>query len=419
MSTKSSTTAPTSPSKSTKSLKQPSLGTSSLPRSAASSNTSLHSTATSETQSTVRSTTGPTLRRSQSSNEILTENVDDFAMGDRVWVNGQRPGFIRYLGDTQFAPGKWAGVELDGEEGKNDGSVAGVRYFECQPRYGVFVRPQRLTRQAIEDPPKSAKSSSGSSNNNSPNATTPSSPPSARTNGDRLNKSNGANTSGSTNGSGSQYGAGRYDHKFAVGDRVLVNASTGTKLGTLRFLGPADFAPGRWAGVELDEAMGKNDGSVAGKRYFKCPDRYGLFAPMSKIAPAPLSALKVSSKKSTTGALPKRPGTGLSRQRSGGSQESLNSIASSTASSTRPRVRLGVTSLSSAHKGSKPSVAAQVTATSSALNDVIKEKDDHISQLLKERDLERGEVSRAAAQADSLEEKLQALQADHQRLVQE
>lgn len=140
--------------------------------------------------------------------------------------------------------------------------------------------------------------------------------------------------------------AGRYEQKFAVGDRVLVNATSGTKLGTLQYLGAADFAPGRWAGIELDEALGKNDGSVAGKRYFKCEMKYGLFAPIHKISPAPLSALKIQKKAAT-----KKTGA-LNRQKSSGSQESLNSIASSTASSTRPsRVRLGITSLSSAQKG--------------------------------------------------------------------
>ena len=51
---------------------------------------------------------------------------------------------------------------------------------------------------------------------------------------------------------------------LTVGDRVLVG---GNKAGTLRFLGPTQFAKGEWAGVELDEAHGKNDGSVEGKRF--------------------------------------------------------------------------------------------------------------------------------------------------------
>lgn len=49
-----------------------------------------------------------------------------------------------------------------------------------------------------------------------------------------------------------------------TGDRVLIG---GTKIGYLRHLGTTDFAKGDWAGVELDDPIGKNDGAVAGKRY--------------------------------------------------------------------------------------------------------------------------------------------------------
>lgn len=70
-------------------------------------------------------------------------------MGEQVWVNGVKPGVIAYLGETQFAPGQWAGVVLNDPVGKNDGSVGGVRYFECQPLQGIFTRPSKLTRQLV------------------------------------------------------------------------------------------------------------------------------------------------------------------------------------------------------------------------------------------------------------------------------
>lgn len=51
-----------------------------------------------------------------------------------------------------------------------------------------------------------------------------------------------------------------------IGDRVIVSSSQGSKTGVLRFMGETEFANGEWCGVELDDPVGKNDGSVADKR---------------------------------------------------------------------------------------------------------------------------------------------------------
>ena len=56
-----------------------------------------------------------------------------------------------------------------------------------------------------------------------------------------------------------------------------------TKLGTLEFCGTVNFAGGTWAGVELDEAEGKNDGTVNGITYFNCEPGFGVLVPTNKI----------------------------------------------------------------------------------------------------------------------------------------
>lgn len=49
---------------------------------------------------------------------VLTEDTDSFIIGERVWVGGTKPGQIAYIGETQFAPGDWAGIVLDDPIGK-------------------------------------------------------------------------------------------------------------------------------------------------------------------------------------------------------------------------------------------------------------------------------------------------------------
>lgn len=93
--------------------------------------------------------------------------LGDYTVGEQVWVNGVKPGVIAYLGETQFAPGQWAGVILNDLVGKNDGSVGGVRYFECQPLQGIFTRPSKLTRQPVGEGSDSLSTESLSAHNQS------------------------------------------------------------------------------------------------------------------------------------------------------------------------------------------------------------------------------------------------------------
>lgn len=53
--------------------------------------------------------------------------------------------------------------------------------------------------------------------------------------------------------------------------------------GTVAYIGATLFASGKWVGVILDEAKGKNDGTVQGKRYFTCEENHGIFVRQSQI----------------------------------------------------------------------------------------------------------------------------------------
>lgn len=68
-----------------------------------------------------------------------------------------------------------------------------------------------------------------------------------------------------------------------IGDPVVFRSDRGEMTGVLRFMGETNFATGEWAGIELDEPDGKNDGSVLGERYFYCAKNHGLFVPAVRV----------------------------------------------------------------------------------------------------------------------------------------
>ncbi|KAM4727121.1 CAP-Gly domain-containing linker protein 2 isoform 2-T2 [Anableps anableps] len=331
--------------------------------------------------------------------------LGDYTIGEQVWVNGVKPGVIAYLGETQFAPGQWAGVILNDLVGKNDGSVGGVRYFECQPLQGIFTRPSKLTRQPVGEGSDSHSTDSAQNQTHQGGSSAPA--------GQRVvvplreGLLNSAVKTGNESGSnmsdsGSVKKGG--DKDLRVGDRVLVG---GSKMGVIRYMGETDFAKGEWCGVELDEPLGKNDGAVAGTRYFQCLPKFGLFAPIHKVIRIGFPSTSPAKAKKS-----KRVAMGVSSLAHSPSSSSISSV-SSVASSV----------------GGRPSRAGLLTETSSryarkisgttALQEALKEKQQHIEQLLAERDLERAEVAKATSHICEVEKELSVLKAQHVQYVTE
>ncbi|KAJ1077897.1 PREDICTED: CAP-Gly domain-containing linker protein 4 [Capra hircus] len=207
----------------------------------------------------------------------------DLRIGDRVLVAGQRIGAIKFFGTTSFAPGYWYGIELEKPHGKNDGSVGGVQYFSCSPRYGIFAPPSRVQRVTDsldtlseissnkQNHPypgfrRSFSTTSASSQKelNRRNAFAKSKPP--------LHRSwSSSSTAGGLEGS----------VKLHEGSQVLLTSSN--EMATVRYVGPTDFASGIWLGLELRSPKGKNDGAVGDKRYFTCKPNHGVLVRPSRV----------------------------------------------------------------------------------------------------------------------------------------
>ncbi|KAJ1985738.1 hypothetical protein H4R33_003804 [Dimargaris cristalligena] len=49
------------------------------------------------------------------------------------------------------------------------------------------------------------------------------------------------------------------------------------------YQGPTHFSSGYWVGVEYDEPLGKNDGSIDGERYFSCLNKHGAFVRPNRV----------------------------------------------------------------------------------------------------------------------------------------
>ncbi|XP_062273009.1 CAP-Gly domain-containing linker protein 1 isoform X3 [Scomber scombrus] len=350
---------------------------------------------------------------------------EDFQVGERVWVNGNKPGYIQFLGEAQFAPGQWAGIVLDEPIGKNDGSVAGVRYFQCEALRGIFTRPSKLSRTEGEAngtqtaPPSRASSPTPSVSSvashtpakkstlpstttakkaSSTTPATPATPTTPVTPSSNLARTNSESVSNLSETGSVKKG----ERELKMGDRVLVG---GTKAGVVRFLGETDFAKGEWCGVELDEPLGKNDGAVAGTRYFQCQPKYGLFAPVHKVTRIGFPSTTPAKAKTTVRKVVATP-SGLKRSPSASSISTMSSVASSV--SAKPS-RTGLLTETSSRYNRK------ISGTT-ALQEALKEKQQHIEQLMAERDMEKAEVAKATSHAGDMQQEITLLRDDQEQM---
>ncbi|CAF2613624.1 unnamed protein product [Rotaria sp. Silwood2] len=353
---------------------------------------------------------------------------NQLAIGDRVIANG-KSGTVAFIGTTKFADGEWFGIVLDEAQGKNDGSYEGTRYFETEPNRGLFCRSTKLQRLT-----QNGASSNNDTSDPSKAQTTPLSDTlklsTSISNADKgedadttlINTTVAADTSTITNDQ-TVLAEPSSPQQLAVGDRVVVS---GSKHGTLKYLGKIHVAEGIWCGIQLDEPMGKNDGSVSGKRYFTCQQRYGLFSPMARVEKATndmVQSQTIARKASVSSS------TNNNRQlQRSTSQESLHSNLSEFSTSSNSISRIPTRTPAKSQQQKLPTNAnlyatpntktlltqaaatlAAVTPSSNQMSNLvqtIKEKDIFIEKLQSQREQDRLEFSRAAQQVDEMESRL-------------
>jgi len=204
-------------------------------------------------------------------------------IGDRVVLDTEKVGTIRFKGTTGFAKGEWYGIELDTPDGKHDGLVKKdmKRYFKCKKKHGVFVQRQKIVALA---PKKPRTSQSTSPKRTSARA-------SGRANGRASGRGSAKNLQEEKKSEIPALGR-RASHKITdqdgnllrrkliKGDRVELSSG---KSGKIMYIGKTQFASGEWFGLELDEKEGKHNGFVGIKRYYTCKAGHGTFVRREKI----------------------------------------------------------------------------------------------------------------------------------------
>jgi tubulin-specific chaperone B len=77
--------------------------------------------------------------------DFMAELATTVHLGARCKVDSGARGTVAFVGRVvDIAPGFFVGVVLDEPYGNSNGRVKGVKYFEAQDKYAVFVRPNAI-----------------------------------------------------------------------------------------------------------------------------------------------------------------------------------------------------------------------------------------------------------------------------------
>eukprot|EP00043_Microstomoeca_roanoka_P011984 m.113312 g.113312 ORF g.113312 m.113312 type:complete len:2350 (-) comp15356_c3_seq1:622-7671(-) len=203
--------------------------------------------------------------RAESSSDIRVSAAD---IGCRVRVEAYScDGTLRFFGKHHVKGILRCGVELDEPIGLNNGTVSGHTYFTCPDKHGVLCNPSKVTVLETDTEFGFAETEFETINEAEP-----------QEDFSQDLYGNMDTDAGQGPSDDRQYGqVGAKD----VGKRVKVQGYTCP--GTLRFFGKHNETGEMRCGVELDEAQGKNNGTVKGFEYFVCKENHGVLCSPSKV----------------------------------------------------------------------------------------------------------------------------------------
>eukprot|EP01084_Bolivina_argentea_P121734 215724_1 len=145
---------------------------------------------------------------------------------DEVTLYNGQQGQIYFMGAIEDKDGLFYGIKLNEKKGKNNGTVKEVKYFECENEYGIFVQPHKI----------------------------------------KENKACSKNSS---------------LPRISIEDRIYVKSKN--EYGILLFVGIVEFDSEIHYGIELEEPLGDNDGSVNDRYYFHGMEHYCVFCKANDI----------------------------------------------------------------------------------------------------------------------------------------
>ena len=88
---------------------------------------------------------------------LMAASASNVSVGQKVKIVGKEgTGTVRFVGETDFKPGTWVGVEMDDPVGRHDGTVEGRSYFQCAPQHGTMVQADKVRAVVSSRRPREA-----------------------------------------------------------------------------------------------------------------------------------------------------------------------------------------------------------------------------------------------------------------------